>query len=133
MKSTIELIRDIPDDTLRDLLGCNRVAIYKWRRGMEELTGRQRETIEDHWNEIFPPDEKKPDFTHPAFVAYAESFWREVERDGFEQTYLSWSTGHACACAGPHDGDPFCSCMMVGMTADRFGKVVPREEAKSAE
>jgi hypothetical protein len=129
MKSTVELIRDIPDDTLRDLLGCNRVAIYKWRRGMEEMTERQRETITDHWNEIFPPDEENPDFTHPAFVRYAEGFWKAVEERGFESAYRSWSFCDACACMGPQDGNPFCPCAMRTMTAHRFGKVVPREAA----
>lgn len=127
MKQTQEFIRDIPDDTLRNLLGCNRVAIYKWRRGMEELTERQRDTITNHWNEIFPPDEKNPDFTHPAFVEYAEIFWNHVEQHGFETAYSWWIRGEECACLGPHDDDPFCPCAMRSMTASRFGKVVQRD------
>lgn len=136
----MDILAKFTDEESIKRFGLTKTQLYKLRKGMmtfadihPTLEQRMLEFYHEHGTEIAKSDPENPDYSDPGFDRYCARFREDVQKDGLTAAYNSWTRSIACACVGRSDGDPFCSCEMRWLTADRYAKqqIVPTEEGEA--
>lgn len=134
----MDILSKFSDEELTKLpFGLTRTQVFKLRKGLMTLADispdLERKMIDRYsvyGSEAGKMDPANPDYTHPGFDGYAERFKALVAEVGLEQAYARWTQSHACGCMGAENGEPFCHCQMIHLTASRYAtrSITPTDE-----